>query len=136
MGGNAEIMTEAYEGKCPQCNGWFDVEWFDELPPGGFWWKDSGLCPGCGYTALVETECDFRKKGDVQMTWKDPWEGREPKVGDLVTVRSTGSPGVIKEISTIQKNKDIRVRYPVSWGHTSGWYSKGNLVPRREYGSE
>jgi hypothetical protein len=58
-----DLPTE--EGQCPQCLGWFDVEWFDDLPPGGMWWADNrngGGCPGCGYISLVESECNFRKK--------------------------------------------------------------------------
>jgi len=52
------------EAKCPSCNLWSPVCWFEELPPGGYWWSDNsngGGCPRCGYIALVETECEFRK---------------------------------------------------------------------------
>lgn len=49
------------EGKRPSCEGWFPLAWSDALPPGGWWWKDSAGCPGCGYTALVESECEFRE---------------------------------------------------------------------------
>lgn len=55
---------EREEGQCPQCKEWSEVEWFDELPPGGFWWKDNcngGGCPKCGAIVLVESECNFRK---------------------------------------------------------------------------
>jgi len=48
------------EGKCPECLCWFPVEWSPATPPGGWWWKDSAACPGCGYCALVESECEFR----------------------------------------------------------------------------
>lgn len=51
--------------KCPECHKWSEVAWDSSLPPGGFWWKDSGCCPKCGATVLVESECDFR---DVEIT--------------------------------------------------------------------
>jgi hypothetical protein len=50
------------QAQCPDCLGWFDIEWQDEIPPGGYWWVNSGCCPGCGVPALIETECEFRQK--------------------------------------------------------------------------
>lgn len=55
-------MNEHEEARCPYCEEWFQIEWIDILPPGGFWWKDSACCPGCGKPVLVESECEFRKK--------------------------------------------------------------------------
>ena len=51
------------QAQCPDCEQWSDVEWQDELPPGGYWWAgtDAG-CPKCGAIVLVETECEFRVK--------------------------------------------------------------------------
>lgn len=48
------------EAQCPECEGWFEIEWVSDLPPGGWWWKTSGCCPGCGKPVLVESECEFR----------------------------------------------------------------------------
>lgn len=48
------------EGQCPECQGWFEVEWQDDLPPGGWWWKGRGSCPGCDHPIAVESECEFR----------------------------------------------------------------------------
>jgi DNA ligase (NAD+) len=49
------------EAKCPECGEWSEVEWVD-IPPGGYWWKNSGTCPKCDLPILVETECEFREK--------------------------------------------------------------------------
>jgi hypothetical protein len=51
-----------YEAKCPECGVWSMVEWFDEIPPGGMWWIDSGSCPSCDKPILVESECEFRPR--------------------------------------------------------------------------
>jgi len=53
----------ATEAKCPACNEWSPVEWFEVLPPGGYWFKTPG-CPKCGHVSLVETECEFREVED------------------------------------------------------------------------
>ena len=55
-------MRKKEEARCPDCGGWFDVEFDGSIPPGGFWWKDSGACPGCDAIVCVESECDFRDK--------------------------------------------------------------------------
>lgn len=56
MNGSARIQ----EARCPQCGTWSVVVWTDEIPPGGWWWRDGAACPECGYLALVESECEFR----------------------------------------------------------------------------
>ena len=55
------MNEEKHEAKCPYCGEWSEVEWFAELPPGGFWWKESGCCPKCEAIVLVESECEFRR---------------------------------------------------------------------------
>lgn len=46
---------------CPECDEWSEVAFTDELPPGGWWWKDSAGCPRCDATICVESECTFGK---------------------------------------------------------------------------
>lgn len=61
-------MTK-HEAQCPECKQWSAVSWFDDIPPGGYWWIDSGCCPQCGAVILVETECEFkwsRTEGEEQ----------------------------------------------------------------------
>ena len=48
------------EACCPWCEEWSKIEWQDEIPPGGYWWKDSCYFPKCGETVIIETECDMR----------------------------------------------------------------------------
>jgi len=49
------------EARCPYCLTWYPVEW-QVL---GYWWRDSGACPGCGALVLVETECEFQGEDDA-----------------------------------------------------------------------
>ena len=52
------------EAQCPYCLDWFALEWVP-IPPGGWWWRDSGVCPGCSTPVLVESECEFREVKSV-----------------------------------------------------------------------
>jgi len=57
-------MTKPYSvnpfARCPDCEGWYRIEWVI-IPEGAGWgWKDSARCPGCGAMVSVESECEFR----------------------------------------------------------------------------
>lgn len=54
-------MQRRREARCPQCLAWSPVRWMHELPPGGYWWEQSGGCPRCNAPVLVESECEFRE---------------------------------------------------------------------------
>ena len=53
-------MINKREAQCPECDQWSEIVWQDDLPPGGFWWKNSGCCPKCNLPIAVESECEFR----------------------------------------------------------------------------
>lgn len=58
--------------RCPDCEGWYRIEWI-VLPEGaGWWWKDSGTCPGCDAVVCVESECEFR--GGIFDEREQAWE--------------------------------------------------------------
>jgi hypothetical protein len=59
-------MEKKLEAKCPYCKQWSPVRWMDELPPGGYWWEDSGCCPKCDEPVAVESECEFREATECQ----------------------------------------------------------------------
>lgn len=73
------------QAQCPQCGLWSDVEWQSELPPGGYWWINSGVCPKCNAPICVESECRFREidLDCAECEKPDQWEALYQEIARL-----------------------------------------------------